>query len=209
MKNLGGEKRSNVSDKIDTSERYDHFKSILGHTFNETADKSNVQDNDVAEEADHVLNQEIAVDEVQKADTNLKPGKACGLHNILAEMLKAGGQDVILFMTKLFHRIFDRGIYLSEWAKAIIVPVHKKGNILSLDSYKGVSLLSIISKWYTAVLNSRLYTCLEENDKIVETHTGFHRNCSTTDQICNLYAISQKCLNKQGGLQEGFRFRPA
>ena len=62
LKSLGGEKRSNVSDKIDTSERYDHFKSILGHTFNETADKSNVQDNDVAEEADHVLNQEITVD---------------------------------------------------------------------------------------------------------------------------------------------------
>ena len=78
LKSLGGEKRSSVSDKIDISEWYDHFKSILGHTFNETADKSNVQDNDVAEEADHVLNQEITVDEVQKAVTNLKPGKACG-----------------------------------------------------------------------------------------------------------------------------------
>ena len=40
------------------------LKSILGHTFNETADQSNVQDNDVAEEAYHFLNQEITVDEV-------------------------------------------------------------------------------------------------------------------------------------------------
>ena len=52
LKSLGGEKRSSVSDKIDISEWYDHFKSILGHTFNETADQSNVQENDVAEEAD-------------------------------------------------------------------------------------------------------------------------------------------------------------
>ena len=61
-------------------------------------------------------------------------------------MLKAGGQEVILFMTKLFNTIFDKGIYPSEWAKAIIIPIHKKGNIRSVDNYRGVSLLSIISK---------------------------------------------------------------
>ena len=48
-KSLGGEKRSSVSDKIDISEWYDHFKSILGHIFNETTNQSNVQENDVAE----------------------------------------------------------------------------------------------------------------------------------------------------------------
>ena len=103
LKSLWGEKRRNVSDKIDISEWHDHFKSIFGHTFNETADQSNVRGNDVTEEADHFLNQEITVDEVQKAVTNLKPGKACGLDNVLAEMLKAGGQEVTLFMTKLFY----------------------------------------------------------------------------------------------------------
>ena len=116
LKSLGGKKRSSVSDKIDISEWYDHFKSILGHTFNETADQSNNQENDLAEDADHFLNQEITADEVQKAVTNLKPGKACGLDNVLADMLKAGGQEVILFMTKLFNTIFDKGIYPSEWA---------------------------------------------------------------------------------------------
>ena len=116
LKSLGGEKRSSVSDKTDISEWYDYFKSILGHTFNETADQSNVQENDVAEEADHFLNQEITVDEVQKAFTNLKPGKACGLDNVLADMLKAGGQEEMLFMTKMFNTIFDKGIYPSEWA---------------------------------------------------------------------------------------------
>ena len=114
-------------------------------------------------------------------------------------MLKAGGQEVILFMTKLFNTIFDKGIYPSEWAKAIIIPIHKKkGNIHSVDNYRGVSLLSIISKCYTSVLNTRLFTWLEENERIVETQAGFHINYSTADQIFNLYAIAQKCLNKKG-----------
>ena len=174
------------------------LKSILGHTFNETADQSNVQENDVAEETDHVLNQEITADEVQKAVTNLKPGKACGLDNVPAEMLKAVGQVVILFMTKLFNSIFDKDIYSSEWAKATIIPIHKKGNIPSVDSYRGVSLLSIVSECYTSVLNTRLYTWLEENERIVETQAGFRRNYPTTDQIFNRYAIAQKCSNKKG-----------
>ena len=134
LKSLGGEKGSSVGDKIDISEWYDYFKSILGHTFNETADQSNVKEDDVAEEADHFPNQEITVDEVQKAVTNLKPGKACGLDNVLAEMLKAGGQEVIPFMTKLFNTFFDKGIYPSEWAKAIIIPIHKRGNIHFVDN---------------------------------------------------------------------------
>ena len=47
-------------------------------------------------------------------------------------------------------------------------------------------------------MNTRLYTWLEENGRIVETQAGFRRNYSTTDQIFNLYAIAQKCLNKKG-----------
>ena len=128
-----------------------------------------------------MLIQEISVDEIQKAVTNLKPGKACGLDNVLAEMLKAGGQIVIHFMNKLFNTISDKGIYPSEWAKAIIIPIHKKGNIHSVDNYRGVSLLCIISKCYTSVLNTRLYTWLEQNERIVETQAGFRRNYSTTD----------------------------
>ena len=105
---------------------------------------------------------------------------------------------MILFMAKLFNTIFDKGIYPSDWAKAIIVPIHKKGDIHLVDSYRGISLLSIVSKCYTSILNTRLYNWLEENDKIVEMQAGFNRNYSTTNQIFNLYAIAQKCLSKKG-----------
>ena len=48
-------------------------------------------------------------------------------------------------------------------------------------------------------INSDYYTnWLEENDKIVEAQAGFRRNYPTTDQIFNIYAIAQKCLNKKG-----------
>ena len=61
---------------------------------------------------------------------------------------------MILFITKLFNTIFDKGIYPSDWAKAIIVPIHKKGDIHLADNYRGVSLLSIVSKCYTSILTT-------------------------------------------------------
>jgi len=97
-------KKSKASDRTEITVWYNHFKSILGHTANETVDESNVQEHDASEETNHSLNQEISVDEVQiKVVTNLKSGKACGLDRIHAEMLKAGGKDVILFMTTLLR----------------------------------------------------------------------------------------------------------
>ena len=88
-------------------------------------------------------------------------------------MLKAGGNDVILFMTELFNTIFDNGIYPSELAIAIILPIHKRGNMHLVDKYRGVSLLTIVSN---------CFILLKENSKIVEMPTGFRGNCSTTDQ---------------------------
>ena len=92
-------------------------------------------------------------------------------------------QDVILFMTKLFNTTFDKGIYPSEWAKAITIPIHREGNIHTVENYTGVSLLSIISKGYTSVLNTRVCNWLEEQDKIVEAQAGFRRNYLTTGHI--------------------------
>ena len=62
----------------------------------------------------------------------------------------------------------------------------------------GVSLLSVVSKCYTSVLNASLYFWLEENAAITECQAGFRKNYSTVEQIFNLYAIVQKCLRRKG-----------
>ena len=104
----------------------------------------------------------------------------------------------IKFLTNLFNAIFDRGQYLSHWAKAVIVPIFKKGSENLVDNYRGISLLSITSKCFTSILNKRLYNWLEREEKIVENQAGFQRNYCTTDHIFTLYAIIQSCLCRKG-----------
>ena len=105
----GKQSKANSSN-IDINEWYDHFKDLFAN--NDTDDS--VQDAsqfDNSEESDHFLNEEITELEVQKAIKKLKCGKACGLDGITAEILKAGGQDVVLFLTRMFNVLFEKGIY--------------------------------------------------------------------------------------------------
>ena len=70
--------------------------------------------------------------------------------------------------------------------------MHKKGDVHCVDNYPGVTLLSIVSKCYTLILNNRLYNWAEDREKITESQAGFRKEYGTTDYIFTLYAMTQK-----------------
>jgi hypothetical protein len=143
------------SRRICMAEWVDHFKnSVLANNSTDTVLE---EDYNIFENYDHVLNSCIIEEEVTWAIHDLNSGKACGADGISAEMLKCGLEAAVPFLTKLFNIMFSKGIYPKEWAKAIIIPIFKRGNVHNADNYRGVSLLSIVSKCYTKILNRRLY----------------------------------------------------
>ena len=104
----------------------------------------------------------------------------------------------MIFPTRMFTVLFEKGIYKQDWAKATVIPTHKKETLNKwITTGGGDSLLSVVSKCYTSVLNARLYLWLEKNAAITECQAGFCKNYSTVDKIFNLYAIVQKYLGKK------------
>jgi hypothetical protein len=151
--------------------------------------------------ADNEMNNPITINEIKEALSKLKLGKACGADGILAEMLKVAGEKIAVleFMRKLFNKIFNDGQYPESWAKAIIVPIFKKGEKSSTDNYRGISLLSLVSKCYTYIINKRLNTWTEKNKKVCEAQGGFRKGYSTTDHIFTLNAVIERCTSKRKG----------
>ena len=141
-----------------------------------------------------VLNHPISEAEVRDVLGKLKPRKAYGLDDILAQMLKLGRSKMITFLVAYFNSTFEKDYYPWDWAKAIIVSIHKKGNANLPDNYRGVSLLGVISKCCTFIMTKSLYTLLEENNKIVEEQAGFRKNYSTVGPIFALRAIVKRHL---------------
>ena len=174
--------KQNVENKIMKDQWLEHFMTVFNSGNNDR-------------ESDCPISEEEVTESIRK----LKQGKTSGLDNVLAEMLKSAGALLTPFLTECFNEIFKSGSYPDTWTRAVIVPIHKKGDTGAADNYRGISLLSLLGKCYTTILNKRSYEWLEDNNKIAETQAGFRKGYSTTDHVFTLYAITQKYLSRPGG----------
>ena len=145
------------------------------------------------------LDTEITQDEILRAIDSMKKSKAPGPDGLPSEFFSYAKDVSVKFLHPLFNRIFDSGEYPESWSKAVIFPLHKKGNPRKADNYRGISLLSTLSKLYSTILNNRLSCFCEDNDRIPESQAGFRKGYSTTDNIFSLQSLIQKYLTKQGG----------
>ena len=62
-------------------------------------------------------------------------------------------------------------------------------------NYRGVSLLSCISKFYGSLLNKQITSYLENNDILADEQNGFRKTRSGEDHIFTMNSLIQKNQN--------------
>ena len=82
--------------------------------------------------------EEITEEEIRKSVGKLKKGKAGGVCEISGELLKAGGEVVIKWMTVIYSLVWGTGVAPMDWQRAIIVPVYKKTVEESVETTEGL-----------------------------------------------------------------------
>ena len=182
---------------------FDHFSTLLNFGV-DINNEVNQEEEIESEHFDEILDPEITEHEVVKALQRLKCGKAAGPDQIINEFLREARQLAIPFLVRLFNHIFTTGIFPKEWTKSIIVPLYKKGDPDNADNYRGISLLSCVSKVFTGVLNARLMKWADFNSVITDAQAGFRHGHSTVDHIFALYAIIEKQFAKNSKLYVAF-----
>ena len=125
----------------------------------------------------------------------MKTGKSAGPYLISNEIIKFSGICTCKSITKLFNLILDSGKYPSNWRKSFIILIHKSGDKLNINNYRGISLQNCIATLFSAVLNSRLVSFYE--DKFADQQFGFRTNHRTTDSIFILKSLITKYLVKE------------
>jgi len=146
-----------------------------------------------------ILNISITQDEISKSIANLKNNKSPGRDNILNDLLKAGKEQLLSPLEKLFNTILNSGTFPKEWSYGFIIPIHKKGDINLVENYRGITLLSCLGKLFTQILNTRLINFLELNNILKQEQAGFRANHSITDNILILKSMIDKYLKKKKG----------
>ena len=142
------------------------------------------------------LNDPIRFEEVRKAITKLKNGKAMGIDQMVNEVIKYGGDPVHIVIWQLISACFESEEIPQEWMKGIIFPIYKAGDGRNPDNYRGITLLCITSKIYTAVLNARLSSWCEANGIIAEEQGGFRPGRGCVDQLFVLVSILRNRIGK-------------
>ena len=67
--------------------------------------------------------------EVEAAVQSLKKGKSDGVDNIPAELVQAGGEDVITALMTICNKIWQTGEWPTPWTQSLVITLPKKGNL--------------------------------------------------------------------------------
>ena len=138
-----------------------------------------------------LLNTNITSIEVKDAAWRLKRRKSVGVDLLPNEILKNNYLTRIL--QALFQKCFDAGLVPSAWTKAIIKPIPKAADSDPRipANYRGISLLSCLSKMFTSILNRRITNHINANNGLVEEQNGFRAGRSCVEHIFCLQSMIQ------------------
>ena len=124
----------------------------------------------------------------------MKKWKSAGVDNIPAELVQAGGEDVITALTTICNKIWQTGKWPTPWTQSLVITLPKKGNLQQCQNYRTISLISHPSKVMLKLILNRLKPPAEKI--VAEEQAGFRAGRSTTEQIFNLRILCEKFLQQ-------------
>ena len=120
---------------------------------------------------------------VKKLLKNLKPYKASGPDGIPTYILRAAAEELAPMMTRLFQSSLDTGLVPTEWRRANIVPLFKKGLKHLTSNYRPVSLTSVACKVLEHIIHSNVMRHFDENNILTVKQHGFRKKRSCVTQL--------------------------
>ena len=83
---------------------------------------------------------------MKAAVQSLKKWKSAGVNNIPAELVQAGGEDVITAFTTICNKIGQTGEWPTPWTQSLVIILPKKDNLQQCQNYRTISPISHPSK---------------------------------------------------------------
>ena len=128
----------------------------------------------------------VTESEVRMHVKQLSERKAMGYDGINSKFLKASEDTVIKALTHIFNLSLRNGIFPTDLKIARVLPVFKGGPRETLNNYRPISLLPILSKLLEKIMHKRVYKFLEKENFFYKYQYGFRQNKNTGIAIAEL-----------------------
>ena len=128
----------------------------------------------------------FSVDGIEKLLRKLKPRKAAGPDQISPWILKNFASQCAMMLCKLFDQSYNSSCLPEDWKKAVVTPVHKKGDKTLANNYRPISLTCISCKVMEHIVCSSMYSYLSEHNILTTYQHGFRKGTSTLTQLISV-----------------------
>ena len=118
---------------------------------------------------------------MEAAVQSLKKGKSAGVDNIPAELVQAGGEDVITALTTICNKICQIEKWQTLWTQSLFITLLKKDNLQQCQNYR-----TITSHPPSVTKQSHAEDHTKQIEATSGEQDGFREGMSTTEQIFNL-----------------------
>ena len=137
------------------------------------------------------LDNELTDEEIEEAIHAMKEDKAPGGDGIPGVLFKHLGVNGQVMLTSIIKSIWTEEKMPNEWRTGVIVPLHKKGDKLICENYRGITLLDAGYKIFSYILSKKLRKAAET--VLSEYQGGFRPGRGTADQVFLLKQNLEKC----------------
>ena len=149
------------------------------------------------------LDAEPTVVELSKAIDGLASGKAPGSDGIPPDLIKHCKTTLLLPLHVVLCQCWQEGSLPQDMRDAKIITLYKnKGERSDCNSYRRISLLSVVGKVFARVILIRLQRLAEH--VYPESQCGFRAGRSTADMIFSLRQLQEKCREQNMPLYVAF-----
>ena len=132
---------------------------------------------------------------VEKLMKNLNPYKASGPDDLPARVLKDYSNILASPLCLTYKASILQGKIPSDWRKALISPIFKKGDKAAPANYRPISLTSVCCKLLEHIIHSHIMKHLDRHNILNDSQHGFRKHISTESQLISTVNEQASALN--------------
>ncbi len=110
---------------------------------------------------------------------NLKETRSVGCGGISLKFIRDALYVIIFYLTCIINTSWTTGVFPQVWKHALVIPLFKKGDQDSVNNYRPISLLPILSKLVEKIVSTQLLDFLLKHNLLWNSQHGFRPNFST------------------------------
>ena len=161
------------------------FKSDQNVNIDQDIDNNN-RDNLSSNVSDNFNFDFISDEYVFNQINKLSNSKSPGLDNIDVKLLKTAAPVICKSLSFICNLSLATSVFPSEWKKAKVVPIFKSGSKCSVENYRPISVLSIVSKIIERAVHDQVYSFMLNNNYLSSSQSGFRSQFSTATTVIDV-----------------------